>query len=252
MRLKVQPPSPTVEDVLGLLSDQTVQASTKRMSDEQEERKNDTQKRHKREEFNEMGMNPSNTVFDAKRLIGRSFDDAAVQSDIQRWPFKVVKAGDGRPKEISSMVLAKMKETAEAFLRLTVKNAVVTVPAYFNDSQRQLTRYAVLDAGLNVLSIIDESEAAAIAYGLDRKGQGERHVLIFHLGGGTFDVSILTIKDGIFEVKSRAEMSSKSPAGSLDYHQPVPSTSAFSSELADVLGIKAAWDVDTTREFLMC
>uniref|UniRef100_A0A183CHL7 Heat shock protein n=1 Tax=Globodera pallida TaxID=36090 RepID=A0A183CHL7_GLOPA len=202
MRLKVQPPSPTVEDVLGLLSVQIVVMDAYRNTWKQE-----------------MGMNPSNTVFDAKRLIGRSFDDAAVQSDILRWPFKVVKAGDGRPKvqfkmegedktffpeAISPMVLAKMKETTEAFLRLTMKNAVVTVPAYFNDSQRQLTRYAVLDAGLNVLSIIDESEAAAIAYGLDRKGQGERHVLIFHLGGGTFDVSILTIKDGIVEVKSRA------------------------------------------------
>uniref|UniRef100_A0A914I9D0 Heat shock protein 70 n=1 Tax=Globodera rostochiensis TaxID=31243 RepID=A0A914I9D0_GLORO len=169
---------------------------------------------------NQMEMNPSNTVFDAKRLIGSIFEDAVVLSDMKRWPFKVVKAGDGRqpkvqvkekgeektffPEEVSSMVLTKMKETAEAFLGLTVKDAVVTVPAYFNDFQRMQTKFAALNAGLKLLAIIDEPTAAAIAYGLERKGQGERHVLIFDLGGRTFDVSILTIKDGIFEVKSTA------------------------------------------------
>uniref|UniRef100_A0A914I8P3 Heat shock protein 70 n=1 Tax=Globodera rostochiensis TaxID=31243 RepID=A0A914I8P3_GLORO len=168
---------------------------------------------------NQMEMNPSNTVFDAKRLIGHSFNDAVVQSDIQRWPFKVVRAGDGRPvvqvedkgedktffpEEISSMVLTKMKDTAEDHLGQTVKNAVVTVPAYFDTAQRKTTEDAVLRAGLKVLAIIDEPTAAAIAYGLDRKGQGERHVLIFHLGGGTLDVSILTIKNGNFVVKSKA------------------------------------------------
>jgi heat shock protein 1/8 len=168
---------------------------------------------------NQVAMNPHNTVFDAKRLIGRKFDDAAVQSDMKHWPFKVISADGGRPKvqvefkgetkeffpeEISSMVLTKMKETAEAFLGQAVKDAVVTVPAYFNDSQRQATKDAGAIAGLNVLRIINEPTAAAIAYGLDKKGTGERNVLIFDLGGGTFDVSILTIEDGIFEVKSTA------------------------------------------------
>uniref|UniRef100_A0AC34RB15 Heat shock protein 70 n=2 Tax=Panagrolaimus sp. JU765 TaxID=591449 RepID=A0AC34RB15_9BILA len=168
---------------------------------------------------NQVAMNPHNTIFDAKRLIGRKFDDSAVQSDMKHWPFKVISAEGGRPKvevefkgekktffpeEISSMVLTKMKETAEAFLGSTVKDAVVTVPAYFNDSQRQATKDAGAIAGLNVLRIINEPTAAAIAYGLDKKGTGERNVLIFDLGGGTFDVSILTIEDGIFEVKSTA------------------------------------------------
>jgi len=167
---------------------------------------------------NQVAMNPHNTVFDAKRLIGRKFDDAAVQSDMKHWPFKVVSEG-GKPKvqveykgetkaffpeEISSMVLTKMKETAEAYLGKTVKDAVVTVPAYFNDSQRQATKDAGTISGLNVLRIINEPTAAAIAYGLDKKGRGEQNVLIFDLGGGTFDVSILTIEDGIFEVKSTA------------------------------------------------
>jgi len=167
---------------------------------------------------NQVALNPSNTVFDAKRLIGRRFEDAPVQSDMKHWPFKVISEG-GKPKiqvdykgesktffpeEISAMVLVKMRETAEAFLGKTVKDAVVTVPAYFNDSQRQATKDAGTIAGLNVLRIINEPTAAAIAYGLDKKGTGERNVLIFDLGGGTFDVSVLTIEDGIFEVKSTA------------------------------------------------
>uniref|UniRef100_A0A8C9PQ97 Heat shock cognate 71 kDa protein n=1 Tax=Spermophilus dauricus TaxID=99837 RepID=A0A8C9PQ97_SPEDA len=167
---------------------------------------------------NQVAMNPTNTVFDAKRLIGRRFDDAVVQSDMKHWPFMVVNDA-GRPKvqveykgetksfypeEVSSMVLTKMKEIAEAYLGKTVTNAVVTVPAYFNDSQRQATKDAGTIAGLNVLRIINEPTAAAIAYGLDKKVGAERNVLIFDLGGGTFDVSILTIEDGIFEVKSTA------------------------------------------------
>jgi len=167
---------------------------------------------------NQVAMNPSNTVFDAKRLIGRRFDDTSVQSDMKHWPFDVISDG-GKPKiqiehkgesktffpeEISSMVLTKMKEISEAYLGKPVVNAVVTVPAYFNDSQRQATKDAGTIAGLNVLRIINEPTAAAIAYGLDKKGTGERNVLIFDLGGGTFDVSILTIEDGIFEVKSTA------------------------------------------------
>ncbi|CAO2609089.1 Heat shock 70 kDa protein 1-like [Lemmus lemmus] len=142
---------------------------------------------------NQVAMNPQNTVFDAKRLIGRKFNDPVVQSDMKLWPF-----------QISSMVLTKMKETAEAFLGHNVTNAVITVPAYFNDSQRQATKDAGVIAGLNVLRIINEPTAAAIAYGLDKGSHGERHVLIFDLGGGTFDVSILTIDDGIFEVKATA------------------------------------------------
>ncbi|KOS22141.1 Heat shock 70 kDa protein [Escovopsis weberi] len=167
---------------------------------------------------NQVAMNPQNTVFDAKRLIGRKFQDAEVQADMKHFPFKVVdKAskpvievefkGETKtftPEEISSMVLIKMRETAEAYLGSTVNNAVITVPAYFNDSQRQATKDAGLIAGLNVLRIINEPTAAAIAYGLDKKVEGERNVLIFDLGGGTFDVSLLTIEEGIFEVKSTA------------------------------------------------
>ncbi|XP_064640203.1 heat shock 70 kDa protein cognate 4-like [Lineus longissimus] len=167
---------------------------------------------------NQVAMNPSNTIFDAKRLIGRKFTDDTVRSDMKLWPFDVVNDG-GRPKvkvdykgetktffpeEISSMVLTKMKETAEAYLGTKVKDAVVTVPAYFNDSQRQATKDAGLIAGMNVMRIINEPTAAAIAYGLDKKSAVENNVLIFDLGGGTFDVSILTIEDGIFEVKSTA------------------------------------------------
>merc|ERR1712045_884088 len=166
---------------------------------------------------NQVAMNPTNTIFDAKRLIGRKYDDQTVQRDIKLWPFNVIKDSGNKPKlevdfkcekksftpeEISAMVLTKMKETAEAHLGHSVKDAVVTVPAYFNDSQRQATKDAGVISGLNVLRIINEPTAAAIAYGLDKKVSGEKHVLIYDLGGGTFDVSILTIEDGIFEVKS--------------------------------------------------
>jgi len=168
---------------------------------------------------NQVAINPTNTIFDAKRLIGRKFADATVQSDMKHWPFKVVDSGSlpkleveyknetktFTPEEVSSMVLTKMKETAEAYLGHDVKDAVVTVPAYFNDSQRQATKDAGVISGLNVLRIINEPTAAAIAYGLDKKkGASECNVLIFDLGGGTFDVSILTIEEGIFEVKSTA------------------------------------------------
>jgi len=168
---------------------------------------------------NQTAMNPENTVFDAKRLIGRKFTDAAVQSDMKHWPFTVIAKDAGKPfikvtyqgevkefapEEISSMVLGKMKETAEAYLGKEIKDAVVTVPAYFNDGQRQATKDAGLIAGLNVMRIINEPTAAAIAYGLDKKTGGERNVLIFDLGGGTFDVSLLSIDEGIFEVRSTA------------------------------------------------
>merc|ERR1711902_56996 len=169
---------------------------------------------------NQVAINPTNTVFDAKRLIGRKFDDPTVQADMKHWPFTVVEEGSRpkleveyknetkrfTPEECSSMILTKMKETAEAYLGSEVKDAVVTVPAYFNDSQRQATKDAGVIAGLNVLRIINEPTAAAIAYGLDKKKENsqEKNVLIFDLGGGTFDVSILTIEDGIFEVKSTA------------------------------------------------
>ncbi|XP_020202906.1 heat shock 70 kDa protein [Cajanus cajan] len=170
---------------------------------------------------NQVAMNPQNTVFDAKRLIGRRFSDPSVQADMKHWPFKVVPGPADKPmivvnykgeekqfaaEEISSMVLTKMKEIAEAYLGHAIKNAVVTVPAYFNDSQRQATKDAGAIAGLNVMRIINEPTAAAIAYGLDKKASrsGEKNVLIFDLGGGTFDVSLLTIEEGIFEVKATA------------------------------------------------
>ena len=171
---------------------------------------------------NQTAMNPVNTVFDAKRLIGRKYSDPQVQADIKDWPFKV-KSGDAEKpmisvefhgeqkefsaEEISSMILVKMKEVAEEYLGKEVKNAVVTVPAYFNDSQRQATKDAAVIAGINCMRIINEPTAAAIAYGLDKKaesGGAERNVLIFDLGGGTFDVSLLTIEEGIFEVKATA------------------------------------------------
>jgi L1 cell adhesion molecule like protein len=168
---------------------------------------------------NQVSMNPENTVFDAKRLIGRKIDDSSIQNDMKHWSFKVVGKDGGKPhiqvtfkgeektfspEEISAMVLVKMKETAESYLGSAVKDAVITVPAYFNDGQRQATKDAGSIAGLNVLRIINEPTAAAIAYGLDKKGQGESNILIFDLGGGTFDVSLLTIDDGIFEVKATA------------------------------------------------
>ena len=167
----------------------------------------------------QVARNPKNTIFDAKRLIGRRFDDASVRADRQHWPFSVEDDGAGNPKlrveyqgeekrlspeEVSSMVLAKMKETAEAYLGQTVHDAVVTVPAYFNDAQRQATKDAGTIAGLNVLRIINEPTAAALAYGLDKKMNTERNVLIFDLGGGTFDVSVLSIEEGLFVVKSTA------------------------------------------------
>jgi len=169
---------------------------------------------------NQVAINPTNTVFDAKRLIGRKYNDTTVQHDKKHWSFNVVDV-DSKPKievdykcerktftpeEISSMVLTKMKETAEAYLGKEVKDAVVTVPAYFNDAQRQATKDAGVIAGLNVLRIVNEPTAAAIAYGLDKKNSNDKetNVLIFDLGGGTFDVSILSIEDGIFEVKSTA------------------------------------------------
>lgn len=163
--------------------------------------------------------NPSNTIFDAKRLIGRKFDEPTVKSDMKLWPF-TVKAGTANkpqievdfkgeratfhPEEISAMVLTKMKQTAEAYLGCDVKDAVITVPAYFNDSQRQATKDAGAIAGLNVLRIINEPTAAALAYGLDKKQSGEQHVIIFDCGGGTHDVSLITIDDGVFEVKATA------------------------------------------------
>eukprot|EP00760_Papus_ankaliazontas_P009505 PhM_4_TR14093/c1_g1_i10/m.49811/K03283/HSPA1s; heat shock 70kDa protein 1/2/6/8 len=169
---------------------------------------------------NQVAMNPTNTVFDAKRLIGRKFSEPVVQSDMKHWPFKIVAKGDDKPmievqfkgeskqftpEEISSMVLTKMKEIAESYLGKEVKKAVVTVPAYFNDSQRQATKDAGAISGLEVLRIINEPTAAAIAYGLDKIAeQKERNVLIFDLGGGTFDVTLLTIDGGIFEVRSTA------------------------------------------------
>ena len=166
---------------------------------------------------NHAAQNPENTIFDAKRLIGRKFDDPAVQSDIKHFPFSVISASDKpmiqaqykgelktfSPEEISSMVLVKMKEVAESYIGEKVTDAVVTVPAYFNDSQRQATKDAGAIAGLNILRIINEPTAAAIAYGLDKKTE-EKTVLIFDLGGGTFDVSLLSIDDGIFEVKATA------------------------------------------------
>jgi len=162
---------------------------------------------------NQLTTNPENTVFDVKRMIGREFNDHTVQSDIKHWPFKVVNKngkphvevaiGQDRktftPEEVSAMVLGKMKEIAEAYLGKEVKHAVVTVPAYFNDAQRQATKDAGTIAGLNVVRIINEPTAAAIAYGLDKK-EGEKNILVFDLGGGTFDVTLLTIDNGVFEV----------------------------------------------------
>ncbi|XP_074263858.1 heat shock 70 kDa protein 18-like [Silene latifolia] len=174
---------------------------------------------------NQAAVNPSNTIFDAKRLVGRRFNDETVQNDLKMWPFKVI-GGPGddaedekpvivvsykdeeknfTPEEISSMILVKMKEIAEAYLGSTVKNAVITVPAYFNDSQRQATKDAGMIAGLNVMRIINEPTAAAIAYGIDKKitaTDAKKNVLVFDLGGGTFDVSLVCVEKNVFEVKA--------------------------------------------------
>ncbi|KAI4346721.1 hypothetical protein L6164_007593 [Bauhinia variegata] len=169
---------------------------------------------------NQAATNPANTIFDAKRLIGRRFSDSIVQNDIRLWPFKVIAGDDDKPKivvthkykekyfypeEISSMVLTKMRDIAEKYLGSKIKNAVVTVPAYFTDSQRQATKDAGAIAGLNILRIINEPTAAAIAYGLEKKvnsSTSARNVFVFDLGGGTFDVSLLTINGDRFEVKA--------------------------------------------------
>lgn len=166
----------------------------------------------------QIAANAANTIFDVKRLIGRKFDDPIVQSDMQQWPFKTVNV-NGMPKiqitykgevkrfsaeEISAMVLGKMKEVAESYLNVTVKNAVITVPAYFNDMQRKATRDAGTIAGLNVLRIINEPTAAAIAYGLNNDTKIAKNILVYDLGGGTFDVSILNIREDVYEVKATA------------------------------------------------
>ena len=168
---------------------------------------------------NQCAQNPTNTIFDAKRLIGRKFSDQIVQSDIKKLPYKIIRGKEDKPmieveyknetnsfsaEEISSMILVKMKEIAESYLGSKVKDAVITVPAYFNDAQRQATKDAGVIAGLNVLRIINEPTAAAIAYGLEKKTSTEKNVLIFDLGGGTFDVTLMTIEDGVFEVKATA------------------------------------------------
>jgi L1 cell adhesion molecule like protein len=167
---------------------------------------------------NQCAQNPNNTIFDAKRFIGRKFSDPVLQNDIKHFPFKVIADKEDKPliqvkyknekrtfqpEEISAMILGKMKEIAESYLGEEVKDAVVTVPAYFNDSQRQATKDAGVIAGLNILRIINEPTAAAIAYGLDNAKE-ERNILIYDLGGGTFDVSLLNIEDGVFEVKATA------------------------------------------------
>ena len=166
---------------------------------------------------NQGPSNPTNTIYDAKRLIGRKFSDPVIQNDIKLWPFKVVKGDNDKPvikvefndeeksfspEEISAMVLVKMKEIAETYLGEKIESAVITVPAYFTDSQRTSTKDAGAIAGLEVLRIINEPTAAAIAYGLDKQGQKEQNILIFDLGGGTFDVSLVSVEDGLFDVKA--------------------------------------------------
>ena len=163
---------------------------------------------------NQASMNPINTLYDAKRMIGKKYNDHTVQEDMKLWPFNV-KSNDNKPtfeveymnekktfypEEISAMILTKMKEISESFLGTEVKDAVITVPAYFNDSQRQATKDAGSIAGLNVLRIINEPTAAAMAYGLNKDSKQEKNVLIYDFGGGTFDVSLLNIDDGVFEV----------------------------------------------------
>ncbi|CAK8531485.1 unnamed protein product [Lathyrus sativus] len=170
---------------------------------------------------NQAAANPQNTIFDAKRLIGRKFSDTNVQDDILLWPFKVIAGVDDKPiitvkykgqekqlcaEEVSSMILTKMRETAESYLHSPVKNAVVTVPAYFSDSQRKATIDAGSIAGLDVMRVMNEPTAAAVAYGLDKRTNcdGKRNIFVFDLGGGTFDVSLLTIKGDLFKVKATA------------------------------------------------
>ena len=168
---------------------------------------------------NQIASNVENTIFDSKRLIGKKFSDSTVKSDIKYWPFKVV-SGPGdkpvinveyngekknfSPEEISAMVLTKMKEIAENYLGEPVEQAVITIPAYFNDSQRTATKDAGTIAGLEVIRIINEPTAASLAYGFDKSGQGEKNILIYDFGGGTFDLSLITVDDGIFEVKATA------------------------------------------------
>lgn len=178
---------------------------------------NDTEKLVGESAKNQVNMNPSNTIFDVKRLMGHKFTDPLVQKEISHFPYKVVNGGNDMPQisvnyknevksfspqEISAFILEKLKSTAEAYLGKEVKNAVITVPAYFNDAQRQATKDAGAICGLNVLRIINEPTAAAIAYGLDNKSDKERNIIIFDVGGGTLDVTLLTIDEGIFEVKA--------------------------------------------------
>jgi len=168
---------------------------------------------------NQAASNTANTLFDIKRIIGRKFSDPVVQSELKTYPFKVEEAPNGNcqikvmhkgeektftPEQVSAMVLGKIKEDVEAYLGHEVKNCVVTCPAYFNNDQRQATKDAGQIAGLNVLRVINEPTAAAIAYGIDKKGGGEKNILIFDFGGGTHDVSLLTLDDGVFEVKATA------------------------------------------------
>ncbi|MED6143020.1 70-kilodalton heat shock protein [Stylosanthes scabra] len=170
---------------------------------------------------NQAAFNPSNTIFDAKRLIGRKYKDPEIECDLNLWPFKVVPGADDKPmikvnykgqekclaaEEITSMILTKMKDIAGAYMGSSVENAVITVPAYFNDSQRKATKDASIIAGLNVIRIINEPTAAALAYGLQKRAtfSGKRNVFIFDLGGGTFDVSLVTIEHEVFEVRATA------------------------------------------------
>lgn len=166
---------------------------------------------------NQANVNPTNTVYDAKRMIGRKFSDKIVQEDMKLWSYDVVNDGNDKPQakvqykteekkfypeEITAMLLAYMKEVAETYLGEKVTDAVITVPAYFGDSARQATKDAGVIAGLNVLRVINEPTAAAVAYGLDNKDDKEKHILIFDCGGGTFDVTVLTVEEGLFEVKA--------------------------------------------------
>ena len=175
---------------------------------------NDTERLIGESAKNQASVNSENTIYDAKRLIGKKCNDSQVQNDMKLWPF-TISSGEGnkclidatfkgekktfQPEEISSMILTKMKDTAEEYLGEKVTDAVITVPAYFNDSQRQATKDAGVIAGLNVLRIINEPTAAAIAYGLNNVSTTEKNVLIFDLGGGTFDVSLLSIDEGILK-----------------------------------------------------